>query len=357
MNEIYFGKKINSLLKRDEVSRKYFKNHTIDLDSKLERWQDETIRIGLVGVTSSGKSTLLNALLGDNILPTAVRPSSGSIIICSKGPTTNAKIIFEDDRHVKVDEENVAAALKKYGDESENQNNRYKVKEIHLQSKHFLLPKEVQIIDSPGLDAYGLERHEELTLSTLLPTIDLCLYVVTLKTNSDETTKRILAQINDQHKPMIIVQNMLDSLEPKLGKNGRVEKTRKVIAEEHMNRTKRILDAIDTNLHEIVQIVQLSAKRAVDGRREGSSQKIKESQIQNLIHMIQSYQEKKGPQLFHTRGNSLKTMIASIIEEERKLSGSQASFDQEIQQIEKNSGNSFDHQKKRGKRSNKKSWS
>ncbi|MGG3471235.1 dynamin family protein [Neobacillus pocheonensis] len=334
MNEIEYAKKINSILHNDEITKKYFQNYIIDLRSRLERWTDRTIRIGLIGVTSSGKSTLLNALLGDNILPTAVRPSSGSIIVCSKGSTTSAEIVFEDDRIEKVNEYNIVAALKKYGDEDLNKGNRYKVKEIRLKSRHFLLPNDVQIIDSPGLDAFGLERHDELTLSTLLPTIDLCLYTVTLKTNSDDTTRRILSQIHDLHKPMIIVQNMLDSIEPKLGRNGRVEKSRKMIADEHLARTKRILDAIDPKLHEIVQIVQVSAKRAVDGRRESNAQKIKESQIANLIQTVQSYQEKMGPQLFHTRGNNLKSFIQSILDEEKNLSGNRASFDQQIRQME-----------------------
>jgi small GTP-binding protein len=334
MNEIEYGKRIKLILTSDDVKRNYFQNFIIDLNARLERWQDETIRIGLIGVTSSGKSTLLNALLGDNILPTAVRPSSGSIIICSKGPTTCAEIVFENGRREKVEERYVAAMLKKYGDEAENANNRFQVKEIHLQSKHFVLQKEVQIIDSPGLDAYGLERHEELTLSTLLPTIDLCLYVVTLKTNSDDTTRRIIDQIYHQHKPMIIVQNMLDSIEPKLGNNGRIEKTREQIAEEHFNRTKRILDTIDPKLHELVQIVQLSAKRAVDGRRQGLKEKVKESQIEHLIHMIQSYREKIGPQLFRTRGNGLKKLIESIVKEEGKLSGNKETFEREIKQLE-----------------------
>lgn len=334
MNEIEYGKKIEHILMSDHVTQNYFQNFTIDLQSRLERWKDQTIRIGLVGVTSSGKSTLLNALLGDNILPTAVRPSSGSIIVCSKGPTTTAEIIFEDGHSEKVGEQHVAAALKKYGDEAENAYNRYRVKEIHLQSKNFVLQKEVQIIDSPGLDAYGLERHEELTLSTLLPTIDLCLYVVTLKTNSDDTTHRILHQIYHQHKPMIIVQNMLDSIEPKLGKNGIIEKTREQIAEEHFDRTKRILETIDPKLHELVQIVQVSAKRAVDGRVQGSKVKVKESQIEHLVHMIHSYREKIGPQLFRTRGNGLKSLVDSIVKEEEKLSGNKETFDREVHQLE-----------------------
>ncbi|WP_298825378.1 dynamin family protein [uncultured Planococcus sp.] len=334
MNELEYGQQIQELLNFDSVSKKYFKKNNLKIESMLKRWNDKTIRIGLVGVTSSGKSTLLNALLGENILPTAVRPSSGSIIICSKGETTRAEIIFEDGTSELIDEKNIVAALEKYGDEENNANNQFGVKEIHLQSKNFLLAKNIQIIDSPGLDAYGLERHEELTLSTLLPTIDLCLYVVTFKTNSDETTKRILEQVYQYNKPMIIVQNMLDSIVPKLGKNGHVEKSREVIASEHFQRTKRILDAINPKLHEIVQVVQLSAKRAVDGRREADNEKLIMSQINDLLNLISAYNQKMGPQLFRTRGSQLQNELTDILEEEGKLRGNKKTFDREIRMIE-----------------------
>lgn len=334
MDELKFGEQIQNLLTSDSMSRKYFKKNNLKIESMLNRWNDKTIRIGLVGVTSSGKSTLLNALLGENILPTAVRPSSGSIIICSKGDTTKVKIIFETGKSEIVSEENIVAVLEKYGDEQKNTNNQFGVKEIHLQSKYFLLPKNVQIIDSPGLDAYGLERHEELTLSTLLPTIDLVLYVVTFKTNSDETTKRILEQIYQFNKPVIIVQNMLDSIVPKLGKNGHVEKSREVIAVEHYQRTKRILDAINPKLHEIVQIVQLSAKRAIDGRKESNNKKLEESQINNLLNLISTYNQKIGPQLFRARGKQLQIELANILEEEQKLLGNKEIFEREILIIE-----------------------
>ena len=333
MNEIMYGNRLFQLLSENNTLANYFKLQRIELEERIDRWNDETIRIGLVGVTSSGKSTLLNALLGEPILPTAVRPSSGSIIICSKGEATNATILFEDGKTLKISEKDVARALQKYGDEANNTENKYKVKEIHLESKHFLLPGNVQIIDSPGLDAFGLERHEELSLSTLLPTIDLCLYVVTLKTNSDATTQRILQQVYEQHKPMIIVQNMLDSIVPKIGVDGIVGKSREEVAKEHFNRTKKILDSINPSLHEMVQIVQLSAKRAIDARQEKNMQKLKESQLEQLLAMIESYREKIGPQLFRTRGRSLAIMMKSLMDEESKLKGDKQSFEREIQSI------------------------
>lgn len=333
MNEKEYISKLLMLFSEREELSKYFLPHILELKHKLERWQDESIRIGLIGVTSSGKSTLLNALLGEKILPTAVRPSSGSIIICSKGERTQAKIFFENGETEDVDEKNIKVALEKYGDEYNNAENKYKVKEIHVKSQHFLLPSSIQIIDSPGLDAFGLERHEEITLSTLLPTIDLCLYVVTLKSNSDATTNKILSQIQNQFKPMIIVQNMLDSIEPKIGINGIIDKTRNQIAKEHIERTKRILDNVDKTLHKNVEIVQLSAKRAIDARNENDDKKLEQSQLHHLIDMVEMYCEKIGPQLFKTRGRALVQQMETILLEESRLAGNQAAFELEIKRL------------------------
>lgn len=334
MNENTYANKLLEILTRDQTLSHYFSSRILEINQRLLRWDDELIRIGLIGVTSSGKSTLLNALLGKAILPTAVRPSSGTIIICSKGLTTHATIIFENGEQENVPEENVVEALEKYGDEIHNVKNKYKVKEIHLQSTKFLLSKNVQIIDSPGLDAYGLERHEELTLSTLLPTIDLCLYVVTFKTNSDDITHRILHQINEQYKPMIIVQNMLDSVVPKIGVNGLVEKSRTEIQKEHFTRTKNILDSINPSLHEIVQIIQLSAKRAMDAQRDKDPQKMEESQLQILIETIKENQKGIKPQLFRTRGASLIQIMDSLLYEESRLMDSKTASETEIQKLE-----------------------
>jgi GTPase SAR1 family protein len=133
--------------------------------------------VGLVGVSSSGKSTLLNAILGDDILPTAVRPSSGTLITCSKGQKVEARVYFENGDCIEIPKEKLKEELQKYGDESFNQENKYRVKIIDVKSPHFLFPETIQIIDSPGLDAHGLERHEQITMELLLPTVDLCMYV------------------------------------------------------------------------------------------------------------------------------------------------------------------------------------
>ena len=44
------------------------------------------VKIGIIGVTGSGKSTMINSLLGEKLLPSKVKPSSGQLVSCCIGP-------------------------------------------------------------------------------------------------------------------------------------------------------------------------------------------------------------------------------------------------------------------------------
>ena len=67
----------------------WIKNRKLD-------WDNDRIRVGVIGVTSSGKSTLINAILGTDILSSAIAPSSGQLVCCSYGEEARIIIHFED---------------------------------------------------------------------------------------------------------------------------------------------------------------------------------------------------------------------------------------------------------------------
>ena len=119
------------------------------------------------------------------------------------------------------------------------------------------------MIDSPGLDAYGYEGHEQLTMNSLLPTIDLCIFVTTCKTNSDDKMLCVLNTIAEYEKPVIIVQNMIDSIKPSLdGKKSVAD-----VAQDHRIRVERIINHSKVKDKSKVYIVQISAINALKARQ------------------------------------------------------------------------------------------
>ena len=222
-----------------KVSTRY--KARIDLfEERKERAMQNTYRMGVIGVTSSGKSTLINSLLNEDLLPSAVIPSSSQLVSCRKGDNRCGFVYFEDKKPQKLSSQCLTPQIiKRYGEEKSNPHNREKVKQIEIFSPNFPLDKDLILVDSPGLDAFGFEGHEQLTLNTLLPSVDFCLFITTCKTNSDSKTKSVLNTIAQYNKPVIIIQNMIDSIKPSLNNDGTIRKTQQEVADEHRKRVKK----------------------------------------------------------------------------------------------------------------------
>lgn len=239
--------------------------------SELDNFENRKIqaslnkyRLGVIGVTSSGKSTMINALLGESLLPAVARPSSSQLVSCFRDKNRKAQIFFLDGRKKEISGLMLGPRIiEKYADEGVNKKNKEKVKQIEITTPDFPFNDNIILIDSPGLDAYGYLGHEELTMNSLLPTIDFCIFVTTCKTNSDEKMLSVLNTIAEYEKPVIIVQNMIDSLKPSL--DGK--KTVADVAQEHRIRVERIVNSSHIKDKSKVRIVQISAINALKARQ------------------------------------------------------------------------------------------
>ena len=250
---------LDILQSKQSVSERYHG----DIEWLKERkglWGRDKIRVGVLGVTSSGKSTLINAVIGMELLSTAVRPTSGQLVSCCKGDKPEARISFKTSRDLVLqDRELRLENIRRYSDENENHKNKENVTSISISTPGFDLGDIVELIDSAGLDAYMLEAHEKLSLEILLPTIDMCIFVTTLKASSDQKTRSVLNSVANHDCPLLLVQNMLDSVEP----SADGKKSKEQVAEEHKTRLKRIIDSSEIKDKSSVHVVQFSARYAM----------------------------------------------------------------------------------------------
>ena len=70
------------LVRSKPVLRKFFDKSIRDLEGLKARIGNQDTRVAIIGITSSGKSTLMNAILGAPLLPTRVGPSSSRQVLC-----------------------------------------------------------------------------------------------------------------------------------------------------------------------------------------------------------------------------------------------------------------------------------
>lgn len=310
---------IRNVLEQNDYRKKRY-NYDIEwFEEKKKQIENNIIRIAIMGITSSGKSTLVNALLGEKILPVAIIPSSSIIITVSKGEIRQATIFFRDKEAKVLSGNNLNdKVIAEYADESKNPNNKFKVTQIDIQSPNFLLENNIHIIDSPGLDACDLEMHEKLTLEILLPTIDICIFLTTVKANSDEINAEKIKIVNEKEKQIVLVQNMIDSIEEKIGKNGIIEESKEEILKKHKKRGQNLLKTATNNNNEF-DIIQISALNALRGRIANNISLYNSSNIEYLTRAINMCVQKVMPKINASRERSFSERINHIISTDREI--------------------------------------
>ncbi|MDE6144632.1 MAG: dynamin family protein, partial [Muribaculaceae bacterium] len=197
---------IDAIIKLKQIlsSDNSFSEEIRELDRKKAMWELDMIRVGVIGVTSSGKSTMINALLGEQLLPAEAKPSSSQLVSCRTGNRREANIYFERKSTLTLQGSYLTPEIiSKYGNENDNQSNKELVRQIEIISPNLKIPANVELVDSPGLDAYGLDGHEAITMENLLPTIDTCIFVTTCKSNSDLKMQTFLNAAASHRKPVI----------------------------------------------------------------------------------------------------------------------------------------------------------
>ena len=166
-----------------------------DLDETNNYLNNQKFSIGITGVMNAGKSTMLNALMGREILGSAVVPETANLTIVKHNPTENAKVFYwntgEWDRIVKSADE--LESMRDYVNETNkifgNELNSYikpesrydkvdindlssytsaeasgkkcnLVKYVELGSNLDFLSDGIEIVDTPGLDDPVIQREE-----------------------------------------------------------------------------------------------------------------------------------------------------------------------------------------------------
>lgn len=125
--------------------------------------QQERFRLVVLGQFKRGKSTFINALLGEEILPTDVIPVTAVVTEIQHGTEAGAQVFF----HEGVPKQVAIAELDQYVSESENPKNIKKVDKVDVRYPAAFLEKGLSIVDTPGVGSIH-EHNTRLTREYLL---------------------------------------------------------------------------------------------------------------------------------------------------------------------------------------------
>lgn len=124
------------------------------------------LKIGIIGEFNAGKSSLINALLNENILPTDIFPTTATVNCIAYDIDKNIKV-FSHDENIKIIEED---NLDLYNAENGDFDNI-----SHIFIKHPNAVKDIVFIDTPGFNDPN-ENRDKL-IRYILPSLDCILFI------------------------------------------------------------------------------------------------------------------------------------------------------------------------------------
>jgi len=181
----------------------------------LARYRLGLFRIVVVGEIKKGKSSFINALLGQpDLLPTASDVATSTVYKIMYGKPPRTKVFFgpknpDDDTSrpepVEISHKDVPA----YGTEDQNPGNRKGVDFIGIQATHPLLKEGIAIIDTPGLGGL-FAKHRDITWR-YLPSADAVFFVMdSIEAVASKAEMDMLKKIRDLTPLVFFVQTKTD---------------------------------------------------------------------------------------------------------------------------------------------------
>jgi small GTP-binding protein len=176
------------------------------LEAARLRVAEDRFNLVVLGEFKRGKSTLINALLGRELLPTGVVPLTSVVTVIAHGPHGRLMVRFLDGR----EEERPRAELAEYVTEAANPANRRGVELARLEVDDELLAAGLELVDTPGIGS--IHAHNTETARSFLPRVDATLYVLDGGQPLSEPERELLLEAAQRVPHLIIVVNKIDQL-------------------------------------------------------------------------------------------------------------------------------------------------
>jgi predicted GTPase len=133
------------------------------IDGVLKRLTEDTFNVAVVGEFKRGKSTLINALMGKDVLPTDPLPTTAALNKITYSIRPFVKIEYKDGRTEDIEIDKLSSYVTKLTEES--QEKALTVKEAVVYYPANYCKNGVTIIDTPGLNDEG--TMTDVTMSVL----------------------------------------------------------------------------------------------------------------------------------------------------------------------------------------------
>jgi PAS domain-containing protein/GTPase SAR1 family protein len=205
----YLNSVVSSL--SDTLIEKLFPARKSQIENLLRATKGVELEVGVVGITSSGKSTFINAMMGERLLPEETRATTNLVIRCRKGEERGVTAVWQDgERKRVVGAQLTAKWMECLASEHMNPSNQQAIAFLEWTSPGAALPEGLVLVDTPGLDACDFPEHSEFLLRRLLPTLDIVIYVTSIRNRFKTADLELLEAVLEQDQRVIFLLSQID---------------------------------------------------------------------------------------------------------------------------------------------------
>ena len=258
-----------------------------------EKLAAERFNLVVLGQFKRGKSTLINALLGADLLPTAVVPLTSIVTVMHAGPQPHASISFLDGRRRAVEVTDLAA----YITERDNPNNGKGVARAEVSFPSAFLGDGVCLVDTPGVGS--IFANNTGTTFDYLPEADAAIFLLAADQPISQAELECLHAARRYAPRFFFVQNKIDYLDP-----GELK--------ESLEFSTRMLSE---PLESPVTIYPVSARSALLARLRGDPARLEESGLPELERALSEFLlREKGATLLASVRSRLRALVSEAFD-------------------------------------------
>lgn len=168
---------------------------------------EDRFTLAVLGQFTRGKTSLMNAIIGRDLLPTGLLPLTSAITVLRFGPTERLVIERHDTRFAEIVP---LSRLEDYVTERGNPGNRKMVKTAGVELPLPFLRRGLEFVDTPGVGS--VITANTATTYSFLPTCDAILFVTSVDTPLTRVELDFLADIRQHVRKVFFVVNKTDLL-------------------------------------------------------------------------------------------------------------------------------------------------
>lgn len=166
---------------------------------------DDRFSLAVLGQFERGKSSLMNAMIGRDLLPTGVLPLTSAITVLKYGPRERLTIVREG---VMYPEEAPVSSLAEYVTEKGNPGNVKRVIKASLELPSQFLRRGLEFVDTPGIGS-AIDANTATTYG-FLPRSDAVIFVTSVDTPLTRAETDFLKRIQQYVRKIFFVVNKID---------------------------------------------------------------------------------------------------------------------------------------------------